>query len=407
MNSPVRAFRAVGGTPLFIAEGRGARVKDVDGREYIDYLASWGPLILGHAPAGPAAAAARALRRGSTFGAPCEAEVRLAELVQEAFPSMERMRFVSSGTEACMSALRLARGHTRRPLVAKFAGCYHGHSDGLLVAAGSGATTFGHPTSAGVTGACARQTLVLRYNDTSSVDGAFRRWGRQLAAVIVEPVAANMGVIVPKPSFLEGLRRWTRKTGALLIFDEVVTGFRVAWGGAQERFGVRPDLTCLGKIVGGGLPVGVFGGPRRIMEKLAPLGPVYQAGTLSGNPVAMAAGEATLAALKAKPPYARLRALTETLAGGVRALARRHGQAVAVNDFESMFTVFFNGGRVGDYASALKSDAKKYARFFHGLLDNGVYFPPAQYEAAFLGAAHTEADVERTLKAVDKVFRRL
>jgi glutamate-1-semialdehyde 2,1-aminomutase len=407
VNSPVRAFRAVGGGPVFIAEGRGARVRDADGREYVDYLGSWGPLILGHAPARTVAAAARALRRGATFGAPCEAELELAALVRDAFPSLERLRFVSSGTEACMSALRLARGVTGRTLVAKFAGCYHGHSDGLLVAAGSGATTFGHPTSAGVPDAFARQTLVLEYNDVPSLEKAFRRWGRGLAAVIVEPVAANMGVIVPKPSFLETLRRRTKQYGALLIFDEVVTGFRLAWGGAQERLEVRADMTCLGKIVGGGLPVGAFGGTRRVMDKLAPQGPVYQAGTLSGNPVAMAAGAATLEELKTRPPYARLRRLTAELAAGLRALARRHGEAVTVNDFESMFTAFFHPGPVGGYAAALRSDTRRYARFFHGLLKHGVYFPPAQFEAAFLSAAHTEADVERTLAAADKAFRAL
>jgi glutamate-1-semialdehyde 2,1-aminomutase len=407
VNSPVRAFRAVGGHPVFMAKGRGAEMTAADGRRYIDYLGSWGPLLLGHAPASVVRAAEKTLRRGSTFGAPTEAEVRLAALVQKAFPSMERMRFVSSGTEACMSALRLARGATGRPLIVKFAGCYHGHSDGLLVAAGSGATTFGHPTSAGVPREMARLTLVLPFNDEAAVQRAFRTHGRSIAAVILEPVVGNMGVVPGSVRFLSALRALTRKNGSVLIFDEVITGFRLARGGAQEYLGVRPDLTCLGKIVGGGFPVGAFGGARRLMENLSPLGPVYQAGTLSGNPVAMAAGAALLEEIQRRPPYARLRAMTEELVRGLHALARKHGHAVTINAVESMFTVFFTASPVTDYASAMKSDAKRYARFFHGLLRRGVYFPPAQFEAAFVSAAHTERHIERTLAAASESFREL
>ncbi len=407
VNSPVRAFRAVGGEPVFIERGRGAAMWDVDGKAYIDYLGSWGPLILGHNPPGVRRAAQAALAKGSTFGAPTPSEVRLAALVREAFPSLERMRFVSSGTEACMSALRLARGHTDRPLIAKFAGGYHGHADGLLVAAGSGALTFGHPSSGGVPKETARLTLVLPYNDAPALRRAFQKHGRKLAAVIVEPVAGNMGLVPGTPEFLGELRSLTEKHGTVLIFDEVISGFRLAWGGAQERFKIRPDLTCLGKILGGGFPVGAFGGRRRIMEKLSPLGPVYQAGTLSGNPVAMAAGAALLEALKKARPYARMEALAQELARGVRSLARRHGQTVTVNQLGSLLTVFFANGPVTDYASALKADAKRYGRFFHGLLKRGVYFPPAQWEAAFLSAAHGPKDIEKTLSAVDRVFRTL
>jgi glutamate-1-semialdehyde 2,1-aminomutase len=407
VNSPVRAFRAVGGDPVFMARGRGAHLRDVDGRDYVDYVGSWGPLILGHAPAAVSAAARKALAAGSTFGAPTEAEVTLAELVRKAFPSMELMRFVSSGTEACMSALRLARGFTGRSMVAKFAGCYHGHSDGLLVSAGSGAMTFGHPDSAGVPPEFARLTLVLPYNDPDALHRAFRRWGSRLAAVIVEPVVGNMGVVRPTDEFLAALRSLTRKHGALLVFDEVITGFRLALGGAQSYLGVKPDLTCLGKIVGGGFPVGAFGGSRRVMEKLAPLGPVYQAGTLSGNPVAMAAGAALLRSLRARPPYDRLRELTWILTDGLREAAVRRGVPVTVNAVESLFTVFFQAGPVTDLASAKRSDTRRYARFFHGLLKRGVYFPPAQFEAAFVSAAHTEADVRRTLAAADAAFRDL
>jgi len=407
VNSPVRAFHAVGGAPIFMARGRGSEMVDVDGKRYVDYLGSWGPLIFGHAPPPIIAAAEKALRLGATFGTPVESEARLAELVRAAFPSMELMRFVSSGTEACMAALRLARGYTGRRLIVKFAGCYHGHSDGLLVSAGSGAATFGHPTSAGVPREIARLTLVLPYNDATRVRKAFRSHGRDIAAVIVEPVAGNMGVVPPEKQFLRVLREETKRHGALLVFDEVITGFRLAWGGAQTVYGVRPDLTCLGKIVGGGFPVGAFGGAAKIMRRLAPLGPVYQAGTLSGNPVAMAAGIATLELLRRTRPYASLARQTARLSAGIGALAAPRGLAVTVNRVGSMFTVFFTDRPVRDGFSAMRSDARRYARFFQGLLKRGVYFPPAQLEAAFVSCAHTAADLEKTLTAVAETFEEL
>ncbi len=407
VNSPVRAFKAVGGHPLFVTRGRGSRFWDADGKSYIDYVGSWGPLILGHAPEVVVKAAAKAMRSGSTFGAPTESEIKLAALVREAFPTMERMRFVSSGTEACMSALRLARGYTRRRLIIKFAGCYHGHSDGLLVSAGSGALTFGHPNSAGVPKEFARLTVVLPFNDVQAVRSAFSKWGRDIAAVIVEPVAGNMGLVRGHEIFLTALRDLTRAYGSVLIFDEVITGFRLGWGGAQQFYRIDPDMTCLGKIVGGGFPVGVFGGTKEIMEELAPLGPVYQAGTLSGNPVAMAAGAATLQTLKRRSPYEKMRQATETLVDGIRFLARKHDRPVTVNSIESLFTLFFCNRPVFDLASALRSDTGVYAKFFRGLLEEGVYFPPAQFEAAFLSSVHTAEDVETTLRAVDKVLRHL
>ena len=407
VNSPVRAFRAVGGTPVFMARGRGARVIDVDGRGYIDYCSSWGPLILGHANPAVTRAAAAAAARGASFGAPTEGEVLLAEEIRRAYPSMERVRMTSSGTEAVMSALRLARAWTGRDVVVKFSGCYHGHSDSLLVAAGSGALTLGRPDSAGVPKAWARTTLVLPYNDAGAVQAAFRRRGRSIAAVIVEPVVGNMGVVLPEPGFLETLRRLTARHGALLVFDEVITGFRLGLGGAQERFKIKPDLTCLGKIVGGGFPIGAYGGPRKIMERVAPLGPVYQAGTLSGNPVAVAAGLACLKELRRGRLYARLEKLTRRLAAGVERAAREAGVPARVQTIASMFTVFFTDGPVRDYESAKKADTKKYAKFFHGMLEEGIYLPPAQFEAAFVSAAHTEADVERTLRACGRAFKRL
>ncbi len=407
VNSPVRAFRAVGGAPLFIEKAKGARLWDADGRGYIDYVGSWGPMILGHGHPGILGAARSALSRGTSFGAPSATEIRLAELVKEFFPSVERVRFVSSGTEATMSALRLARGYTGRPLIVKFSGGYHGHADGLLVAAGSGALTFGHPSSAGVPPEIARLTAVLPYNDVPALEKFFKARGRRVAAVIVEPVAGNMGTVVPRPEFLPALRRLTRRHGALLIFDEVMTGFRLSLGGAQEIFGVRPDITCLGKILGGGFPVGALGGPAKIMEKLAPLGPVYQAGTLSGNPVAMAAGATAIEELQRTDPYDRLQGLTQFLVEGLYEAAHRRKVRVTINALGSMFTVFFTGGPVTDNASAVKSDAKKYARFFHGLLKRGVYFPPAQFEAAFVSAAHTSADVRATVAAADGALKDL
>ncbi|MDD5657232.1 MAG: glutamate-1-semialdehyde 2,1-aminomutase [Elusimicrobia bacterium] len=404
VNSPVRAFRAVGGTPVFMVSGRGARLRDADGGRYLDFCMSWGPLILGHARREVVRAAARALRAGSTFGAATEAEVRLAEALRAALPALERVRLTSSGTEAVMSAVRVARAFTGRELVIKFAGCYHGHVDSLLVAAGSGATTLGQPDSAGVPAAWARTTVTVPYNDAAAVAAALRRWRGRVAAVIVEPVAANMGVVAPLPGFLQELRRLSAAEGALLIFDEVVTGFRLAYGGWQTLCGVRPDLTVLGKIIGGGLPLAAYGGRADVMRLVSPEGPVYQAGTLSGNPVAVAAGLETLRRLKALDPYAALRRRTEGLAAALRESARRRSAPVTVNSVGSMLTVFFTRRPVRDYASAKLADAGAYGRFFRSLLASGVYFPPAQWEAAFLSTAHSRTDLERTARAADAAF---
>jgi glutamate-1-semialdehyde 2,1-aminomutase len=407
VDSPVRAFRSVGGDPVFVKSARGSHLTDADGKDYVDYVLSWGPMILGHAHPAAVRAAEKALRKGSSYGAPTEEELRLATAVREALPSMERLRFVSSGTEAVMSALRLARAYTKRELVVKFVGGYHGHVDSLLVAAGSGVATLGRADSAGVPAAWAKTTLCLPYNDIPAVQRAFREHGRRIAAVIVEPVAANMGVVAPEPPFLETLRELTKKNKALLIFDEVITGFRFFYGGAQTGMRITPDLTTLGKIVGGGFPVGCYGGRREIMELVAPLGPVYQAGTLSGNPVAMAAGLATLDALRREKPYARMAEMTRVLVTELRGMARFKGLPVQVNHVASMLTVFFSETPVRDFATAKTSDTKAYGRFFHALLDRGVYFPPAQFEAAMLSAAHTPADLERTLEAAARAFRRL
>ncbi len=404
VNSPVRAFRAVGGDPFFVASAKGSRITDVDGRTYIDYVGSWGPMILGHAHPRVVAAIQRAAEAGTSYGAPTELETRLARLVQAAFPSVERMRFVSSGTEACMSALRVARGFTRRDGIVKFEGGYHGHADSLLVKAGSGAMTFGVPDSLGVPAELARHTRTLPYNDLSAVRAAFAERGQEIAAVIVEPVAGNMGVVVPRPDFLAGLREITRWHGALLIFDEVITGFRVAWGGAQERFGIRPDLTCLGKIVGGGLPVGVYGGRADIMEQVAPLGAVYQAGTLSGNPLAMAAGVETLTLLQAPGTYEALEATSARLGEGLARAAAAAGLAAQVNRVGSMLTGFFTATPVTDYVSAKTADAKRYGVFFRAMLDRGVSLVPSQFEAVFVSTAHTVGDIDQTLVAAREAF---
>ncbi len=404
VNSPVRAFRAVGGTPVFMRSGRGAWLQDVDGKRYLDFCLSWGPLILGHARREVVAAAGRALRRGSTFGAATEAEVALAEAIRQAVPSMELVRLTSSGTEAAMSAVRLARAFTGRDMVVKFSGCYHGHVDSLLVAAGSGATTLGVPDSAGVPEAWARTTVTVPYNDLQAAAAALRRWRGRVAAVIVEPVAANMGVVLPRPGFLEGLRELTARHGVLLVFDEVITGFRVCYGGYQRICGVKPDLTVLGKIVGGGLPLAAYGGRKDVMRLVAPLGPVYQAGTLSGNPVAVAAGLETLRLLKALKPYRRLEERTRSLAEDIRRCARACGAPVTVNQAASMMTVFFTEHPVTDYASAKLADAGRYAAFFQALLESGIYFPPAQWEAAFLSAAHGERDLDRAARAIGRVL---
>ena len=399
VNSPVRAFRAVGGEPFFVARASGSRITDVDGRTYIDYVGSWGPMILGHAHPRVVAAIQKAAEAGTSYGAPTEMETRLARLVQAAFPSLERMRFVSSGTEACMSALRVARGFTGRNGIVKFEGGYHGHGDSLLVKAGSGGLTFGVPDSLGVPGELARHTLTLPYNDLEAVRALFGARGSEIAGIIVEPVAGNMGVVPPRPGFLEGLREVTRRHGALLILDEVITGFRVAHGGAQELYGITPDLTCLGKIVGGGLPVAVYGGRADIMEMVAPLGSIYQAGTLSGNPLAMAAGAETLTLLQAPGVYADLEAKGARLAGGLAEAAAACRVPAQVNRVGSMLTAFFTAGPVDDYASVTRADANLYGSFFRAMLDRGVSLAPSQFEAAFVSLAHTAEDLDATIVA--------
>ena len=407
VNSPVRAFRAVGGDPLFIESATGARLRDADGREYIDYVCSWGPLILGHAHPAVVEAVAAAARRGTSFGAPCEPEVELAERVVRKVPSIEKVRFVSSGTEATMSALRLARGFTGRRKILKFEGCYHGHADALLVAAGSGVATLGIPGSAGVPEGTVADTLVAPYNDLGAVEQVVAAHGRDLAAIIVEPVVGNMGVVAPREGYLRGLREITARAGALLVFDEVITGFRLGPGGAQDLYRVMPDLTCLGKIIGGGLPVGAYGGRADIMAKVAPEGPVYQAGTLSGNPLAMAAGAATLDALEAPGVYERLEAVASRLADGLARAAQQARVPLTVNRVGSLLTAFFGEGPVTDWASAKRSDTARFGRFFHAMLDRGVYLPPAQFEALFVSLAHTEEDVDRTVEAASEAFATL
>ena len=398
VNSPVRAFRAVGGAPPFIQRGEGARLWDADGRSYIDFVGSWGPLILGHAAPAVVEAVTEAARRGTSYGAPTALEVEMAETLSTAYPSMEMVRLVSSGTEAAMSAIRVARGATGRDLLLKFDGCYHGHADSLLVKAGSGGATFGIPDSKGVPAALAELTLTVAFNDLTAVRDLFRQRGDRIAAVIVEPVAGNMGVVPPAAGFLEGLREVTREHGALLIFDEVITGFRIGYGGAQERYGVRPDLTCLGKIIGGGLPVGAYGGSRKVMSEVSPLGGVYQAGTLSGNPLAVAAGLAAIRALDRRA-YERLETLGARLERGLLEGARKAGVPLTVNRVGSMLTAFFCPGPVVDYASARRSDTERYARFFGAMLERGVYLAPSQFEAAFVSLAHSEADLDAAGRA--------
>ncbi len=400
VNSPVRSFRAVAGTPPFIARGQGAHVWDVDGNEYIDYLGSWGPLALGHAHPAVVAAVQRAAADGTSFGAPVAQEVELAELICAALPSVDLVRLVNSGTEACMTALRLARAYTERSKIVKFAGNYHGHADGLLVQAGSGALTHGVPTSAGVPESYAAETLIAAYNDLASVESLFDAWPDGIAAVIVEPVAGNMGVVPPADGFLEGLRRITEANGALLIFDEVITGFRVAYGGAQTLFGITPDITTMGKIIGGGLPVGAYGGRREIMQMVAPLGPMYQAGTLSGNPLAVAAGVATLTELQRPGVSEQLEATAARLTDGIAAAFARAEVPSTINRVGSMFTGFFNAGPVDTLAVVEQSDTAAYGRYFHALLERGVYIAPSQFEAGFVSIAHTDADIDRTITAV-------
>jgi glutamate-1-semialdehyde 2,1-aminomutase len=406
VNSPVRAFRAVGGDPPFIVRGAGSRLWDADGNEYIDYIGSWGPQILGHAAPLVVDAVTNAARNGTSFGASTPAEADLAEIVLSAFPHMQKVRFVSSGTEATMSAIRLARAYTKRKHIVKFEGCYHGHADALLVKAGSGVATLGIPGSAGVPEEFTQFTLALPFNDTDALEQAFKKFRHQIACVIVEPVVGNMGCVPPARGYLEALRAITERDKTLLIFDEVMTGFRLAFGGAQELYAIHPDLTTMGKIIGGGLPVGAYGGPSEIMDLVAPLGPMYQAGTLSGNPLAMAAGLATLRHLKEhkKEIYPRLDKLSGELAAGVALAAKEAGVPICYNRVGSMFTWFFAPCPVTDWNSAAKSDTEAFGRFFRAMLDNGVYLPPSQFEAAFLSAAHTEEDIQQTIAVAKQAF---
>lgn len=419
VNSPVRAFKAVGGHPLFISKGAGSKIFDVDGNEFIDYVGSWGPLILGHCHPEVMEALARVLNTGTSYGAPTEGEIELAELITKAFPSIEKVRLTNSGTESTMAVLRLARGYTGRSMILKFEGCYHGHGDSLLVKAGSGVATLGLPDSPGVPAELARLTLTCPFNDLNSVQEAFSRHGKNLAAVILEPVVGNMGCVPPQTGFLQGLRRLTTENGSLLIFDEVMTGFRIAYGGAQELYGVKPDLTALGKIIGGGLPVGAYGGRRDIMDHVAPVGPVYQAGTLSGNPLAVTAGITTLKLLRREGTYQRLEKQSSKLSQGMLHAAEKAGIPVSANRVGSMFTVFFNatpdsqtaghsaqgtGKAVTDWGTAKQSDTKRFARFFWAMLENGVYLAPSQFEAGFLSTAHSDKDVDKTLEAAQKAF---
>ena len=407
VNSPVRAFRAVGGQPFFVNKAKGARVWDVDGHEYIDYVCTWGPSILGHAHPAIIQAVQQAAEHGTSFGIPNPLEVTMAKLICSAVPSVQKVRMCNSGTEATMSAIRLARGFTGRDKIIKFEGCYHGHVDSLLVKAGSGALTFGHPDSAGVPPSFTQHTVVLPFNDVEAVKAAFPANAGNIAGIILEPVPGNAGLYLPKPGYLEFLREITTTDGALLIFDEVMTGFRLGWGGAQQRFGITPDLSCFGKIIGGGLPVGAFGGRAEIMDCLAPLGPVYQAGTLSGNPLAMAAGIASLEELKSSHAYERLESLGAELEVGMRKAARTAGVPVEFNRIGSMFCGYFSDRPVHNLDEAMRSDRARFAKFFHGMLAEGIYFAPSQFEAGFLSTAHSETDIAKTIDAAAKVLRQI
>jgi glutamate-1-semialdehyde 2,1-aminomutase len=407
VNSPVRAFKAIGIPPIFIDHARGSKIWDVDGNEYIDYVGSWGPMVLGHAHPKIVSALKKAVPKGTSFGAPIGLEVELAIKVKKAFPSIELVRMVSSGTEAVMSAIRLARGYTGRDKILKFEGCYHGHSDSLLVKAGSGATTFGIPDSLGVPGDLARHTLTAPYNNLESVKSLVTQYPEQIACIIVEPIAGNMGVVLPEKGFLEGLRKICDEKGIVLIFDEVITGFRAAYGGAQELYGIKTDLTCLGKIIGGGLPVGAYGGKRTIMEKVAPLGGVYQAGTLSGNPLAMTAGIATLEILKSKKIYQDLEKKTSYLTEKISEIAEETFIPLSINRATGMFTLFFTEGPVTDYRTAKMSNTKRFAQFFIEMVDQGIYLPPSQFEAWFLSISHSQNDLDKTIEACDNAFKKI
>ncbi len=407
VNSPVRAFKAIGISPIFIESAKGSKIFDVDGNEYIDYVGSWGPMILGHAHPKIISEIKRVSLKGTSFGAPTPLEIELASKVKKAFPSIELVRMVNSGTEAVMSAIRLARGYTGRDKIIKFEGCYHGHGDSLLVKAGSGAITFGMPDSLGVPVDLARHTLIAPYNDIDALKILIKQYPEQIACIIVEPIAGNMGVVLPKKEFLEGLRRICDEQGILLIFDEVITGFRVAYGGAQELYGIKADITCLGKIIGGGLPVGAYGGKGRIMEKVSPTGGVYQAGTLSGNPLAMAAGIKTLEILRSKKIYDDLKNKTEYLAESISECAETHGIPVSINRITGMLTIFFTEGPVWNYSNAKMSNTKRFAQFFIEMLDNGIYLPPSQFEAWFISTAHSQRDLDRTIEACEVAFRKI
>jgi glutamate-1-semialdehyde 2,1-aminomutase len=407
VNSPVRAFKAIGIPPTFIERAKGSKIWDVDGNEYIDYVGSWGPMILGHAHPRIVAALKMIATKGTSFGAPTPLEVELAIKVKKAFPSMELVRMVSSGTEAVMSAIRVARGYTGRDNILKFEGCYHGHGDSLLVKAGSGATTLGIPDSLGIPGDLAKHTLTALYNDLESVKVLVRQYPGEIACIIVEPIAGNMGVVLPERGFLEGLRKICDEEGIILLFDEVITGFRVAYGGAQELYGIKADLTCLGKIIGGGLPVGAYGGKEKIMERVAPLGGVYQAGTLSGNPLAMTAGIETLELLKSKKVYQDLEKKTSYLIENISISAEEKGIPLSINYTKGMFTLFFAEGPVRDYRTAKMSDMNRFAKFFIEMMEQGIYLPPSQFEACFISLAHTQKDLDKTIQACDNAFKKI
>ena len=406
VNSPVRAFRSVGMDPIFMESGKGSKIRDIDGHEYIDYVLSWGPLILGHAPEQVVEALKVAAEKGTSFGAPTLLENKLAQLVIDRVPSVEMVRMVNSGTEATMSALRLARGYTGRNLILKFEGCYHGHGDSLLIKAGSGVATLGLPDSPGVPEGVAKNTITVPYNDMESVRYAFEQYGKDLAAVIVEPVAGNMGVVPQQNDFLKGLRELTEQNGTLLIFDEVMTGFRVGYNCAQGYFGVTPDLTCLGKVIGGGLPVGAYGGKREIMERIAPAGDIYQAGTLSGNPLAMTAGYETLKALTPET-YDEINKKVDKLAAGFQAAAEKYGIGLQINRAGSMFGIFFSDRPVVDFATASGSDLERFSAYYRAMIESGVFLPPSQFEGLFLSTAHTDEDIEKTIEAVHTAFAKL